>query len=190
MTEFAKTTNHKDKKITPYTYNNKINNNTAALIESIYIVFYFYIFSFNFFNAPAKYVYSTCKQSTVCFICILFVMCIFLLIFKNKDKIMTKIFIFAHIGLNIHQSFLYFVTSKGFVFIIGKLFWLHCSDNSLIQHKLYKYCSDCFVSLDLNVSSWATRFNLVLSVYVFFSLSKSWVPLTDIIWLTDCNGWS
>ncbi len=33
-------------------------------------------------------------------------MCIFALIFNNKDKIVTKIFIFAHFGLNIHQSFL------------------------------------------------------------------------------------
>ncbi len=65
----------------------------------------------------------------VCFICILcvFVMCIFVLIFNNKDKI-TKIFIFAHFGLNIHHSFLYFVSLKGFVFIIGKLFCLLCSD--------------------------------------------------------------
>ncbi len=33
---------------------------------------------------------------------------------------MTKIFIFTHFGLNIRHSFLYFVTLKGFVFIIGK----------------------------------------------------------------------
>ncbi len=32
--------------------------------------------------------------------------------------------------------------------------------------------TDRFVSLDLNVSSQATGFNLVLSVYVFFILSK------------------
>ncbi len=37
--------------------------------------------------------------------------------------------------------------------------------------------TDCFVSLDLNVSSRAAGFNLVLSVYFFF-LSKPWVPLT------------
>ncbi len=49
--------------------------------------------------------------------------------------------------------------------------------------------TDRFVSLELNVSSRATGFNLVLSVYVFF-LSKPWVPLTAIIWLTDCNGLS
>ncbi len=30
--------------------------------------------------------------------------------------------------------------------------------------------TDCFISLDLNVSSQAAMFNLVLSVYVFFSL--------------------
>ncbi len=29
---------------------------------------------------------------------------------------MTKIFIFTHFGLNIHRSFLYSVTLKGFVF--------------------------------------------------------------------------
>ncbi len=59
---------------------------------------------------------------------VLFVMCIFVLIFYNKDKIMSKIFIFPHFGLNIHHTFLYFVTLKGFVFVIGKLFWLLCSD--------------------------------------------------------------
>ncbi len=41
---------------------------------------------------------------------------------------MTTIFIFAHFGLIIHHSFLYFVTLKGFVCIIGKLVWLYCSD--------------------------------------------------------------
>ncbi len=41
---------------------------------------------------------------------------------------MTKIFIFTHFGLNIHHSFLYSVTLKGFVFIIGKLVWPYCSD--------------------------------------------------------------
>ncbi len=51
-----------------------------------------------------------------------FVMYIFVLIFNNKDKIMTKIFIFPYFGLNIHHTFLYFVTLKGFVFVIGKLF--------------------------------------------------------------------
>ncbi len=58
------------------------------------------------------------------YVCILsvFVMCIFVLVFNNKDKIMTKIFIFPHFGLNIHHTFLYFVTLKGFVFVIGKLF--------------------------------------------------------------------
>ncbi len=54
-------------------------------------------------------------------------MCIFVLIFNNKYTIMT-VFIFARFGLNIHHSFLYFVILKGFVFIIGKLFWLRCSD--------------------------------------------------------------
>ncbi len=64
----------------------------------------------------------------ICKLCV-FVMCIFVLIFNNKDKIITKIFIFAHFGLNVHHSFfIYFVTLKGFVFIIGKLFWLYCSD--------------------------------------------------------------
>ncbi len=55
-------------------------------------------------------------------------MCIFVLIFNNKDKIMTKICIFRHFGLNIHNTFLYFVTLKGFVFVTVKLFWLLCSD--------------------------------------------------------------
>ncbi len=50
--------------------------------------------------------------------------------------------------------------------------------------------TDCLVSKDLNVSSRAAGFNLVLSVYGFFLLSKPWVPLTAIIWLTDCNGLS
>ncbi len=45
------------------------------------------------------------------------------------------------------------------------------------------------VSLDLNVSSRATGFNLVLSVYVFW-LSKPWIPFTVIIWLTDCTSLS
>ncbi len=45
----------------------------------------------------------------------LYIMCIcnvylFVLIFNNKDKIMTKIFIFPHFGLNIHHTILYFVT--------------------------------------------------------------------------------
>ncbi len=44
---------------------------------------------------------------------------------------MTQIFIFPHFGLNIHHTFLYFVTLKGFVFVIGKLFWLHCSDTTV-----------------------------------------------------------
>ncbi len=32
-------------------------------------------------------------------------MFIFVPIFNNKDKIMTKIFIFSHFGLNIHHTF-------------------------------------------------------------------------------------
>ncbi len=102
--------------------------------ESIYIVYYFYICSFSFLNAPAKYTYCSIPENkTVYFICILcvFVMCIFVLI---QDKIMTKIFIFTHFGLNICHTFLYFVTLKGFVFIIGKLVWLYCS-NSLHNRK-------------------------------------------------------
>ncbi len=42
---------------------------------------------------------------------------------------MTKIFIFTHFGLNIRHTFLYFVTLKGFVFIIRKLVCLLCSNN-------------------------------------------------------------
>ncbi len=47
---------------------------------------------------------------------------------------MTTIFIFSHFGLNICHPFLYFATLKGFVFIIGKLVWLWCS-NSLQNRK-------------------------------------------------------
>ncbi len=42
--------------------------------------------------------------------------------------------------------------------------------------------TDCFVSLDLNVSSRAAGFNLVLSVYVFFvaqSRESHWLQLYD-----------
>ncbi len=42
--------------------------------------------------------------------------------------------------------------------------------------------TDCFVSYDLNVSPRATRFNLVLSVHVFFSSQRKCK--------TDCNGLS
>ncbi len=35
-------------------------------------------------------------------------MCIFVLLFNNKDKIMTNIFIFAHFGLNIRHTFFIF----------------------------------------------------------------------------------
>ncbi len=48
--------------------------------------------------------------------------------FLITNKIMTKIFIFTHFGLNIHHSFLYSVTLKGFVFIIGKLVCPYYSD--------------------------------------------------------------
>ncbi len=41
------------------------------------------------------------------------IMCIFVLIFYNKVKIMTRICIFTHFGLNITHPFLYFVTLKG-----------------------------------------------------------------------------
>ncbi len=44
-------------------------------------------------------------------------MSILVLIFNNKDKIMKNIFIFTHFELN---TFVYSVTLKGFVFIIGK----------------------------------------------------------------------
>ncbi len=43
--------------------------------------------------------------------------------------------------------------------------------------------TDCFVSLDINVSSRAAGFNLVLSVYVFFSL-KAVEPI-DCHYMTD-----
>ncbi len=59
-------------------------------------------------------------NQTVCFICILCVSSHFLI----TDKLMTNIFIFTHYGLNIRHSFLYFVTLKVFVIIIGTLVWL------------------------------------------------------------------
>ncbi len=46
---------------------------------------------------------------------------------------MTKIFIFTHFGLNIRHTFLYFVTLKGFVFIIRKL--VFCNANNLQNRK-------------------------------------------------------
>ncbi len=52
---------------------------------------------------------------------------------NNKYKIMTKMFIFTHFGLNIHHYFIFFVTLKGFVFIIGILVRLHCSDKIVKQ---------------------------------------------------------
>ncbi len=58
----------------------------------------------------------------------LYIMCIFVLIFNKQRYNNDKDFIFPHFGLNIHHTFLYFVTLKLFVFVIGKLFWLHCSD--------------------------------------------------------------
>ncbi len=47
------------------------------------------------------------KAGFICFICILyvFVMCISVLIFNNKHKIIKNNFIFAHFGLNIHHTF-------------------------------------------------------------------------------------
>jgi len=44
-------------------------------------------------------------ENKALFVLFVFLMCIFVLIFNNKDKIMTKIFIFAHFGLNIHHYF-------------------------------------------------------------------------------------
>ncbi len=43
------------------------------------------------------------------------------------------IFIFTHFGLNICILFLYFATLKCFVFIIGKLVWLWCSNSFKIE---------------------------------------------------------
>ncbi len=40
--------------------------------------------------------------------------------------------------------------------------------------------TNCLMFLDLNVLSRAAGFSLVLSVYVFFLLSKPWVPLTQL----------
>ncbi len=53
--------------------------------------------------------------------------------FFITDKIMTTMFIFTHFGLNICHPFLYFATLKGFVFIIGKLVWLWCSNSFKIE---------------------------------------------------------
>ncbi len=98
-------------------------NNTAPLIGinlcSFIFIFVHSISLMLLLNMPI-----VPENKAVCFICLLcvFVMCIFVLIFNNKVKIMTKIFTF---GLNIPHTFLYFVTLKGFHFIIGKLFWLH-----------------------------------------------------------------
>ncbi len=52
-------------------------------------------------------------------------MCFFVLIFNNKDKIMSKIVIFAHFGLNIYHSFFIFCYFERLCLIIGKLFWLN-----------------------------------------------------------------
>ncbi len=71
---------------------------------------YFYICSFNFLNALLNMPIVPENKALVCFICVLcvFVICIYVLVFNNKD--------------NIYIFFLYFVTLKGFVFVIGKLF--------------------------------------------------------------------
>ncbi len=47
--------------------------------------------------------------------------------------------------------------------------------------------TDCFVSLDLNVSSRAAGFNLVLSVYVFLTLKV--VSPIDCHYMTDRLQW-
>ncbi len=49
--------------------------------------------------------------------------------------------------------------------------------------------TDRFVSLDFDVSSRAGGL-FWFCLCMFFWLSKPWVPLTAIIWLTDCNGLS
>ncbi len=46
--------------------------------------------------------------------------------------------------------------------------------------------TDCFVSLDINVSSRAARFNLNLCVHGFFTLKYS--VSSDCHYMTDCNG--
>ncbi len=93
MTEFlffhVKTTKYKEKKILSTLERKK---NTAALIGiSLYSVYFIFI-SFNFLhflnallNMPI-----VLENKTV----LLYIMCIFDLIFNNKDQIMTKIFIF------------------------------------------------------------------------------------------------
>ncbi len=52
---------------------------------------------------------------------------------------------------------------------VGQCGWIRGKKNA-INTVQFLAQTDCFVSLDLNVSSRAAGFNLVLSVYVFFSL--------------------
>ncbi len=78
-------------------------NYAAALIginlHSIFLISVHSIYWMLLLNTPIAY--------TVCFICILcvVVMWICVLIFNKKYKIMTEIFLFTHFGLNIHHSF-------------------------------------------------------------------------------------
>ncbi len=62
-------------------------------------MFYFYICSFNFLNALLN------KTRFILFIYYVYLWCVSLLsFFNNKEKIMTTIFIFTHLGLNIRHT--------------------------------------------------------------------------------------
>ncbi len=69
------------------------------LDSEVYTVFNYYICSFNFLNATATFRKN--KALLVLFILWVFVMYIYVLIFINKDKIMTNIFILTHSALEL-----------------------------------------------------------------------------------------
>ncbi len=82
--------------------------NTVSLI-GINLVFYLFICSFSFMNAPAKYTHCSLPENKTLFILLVYyVICNVYLcsnFFYNKEKIMTTIFIFTHFGLNICHTF-------------------------------------------------------------------------------------
>ncbi len=88
---------------------NTKNNNTAALIGiNLYSVLFVYLF-IQFLECSFLLNMSIAPENKARFV--LFVMCIFILIF-NKDTTMTTIFIFAHFGLNILHSFVVWLPWK------------------------------------------------------------------------------
>ncbi len=102
---------------------------------------------------------------------------------------MKNIFIFAHFGLNIHHSFTYFVTLKGIVCIIGKLFWLHWSDKIVKptwQRIVMKLWYDIFaisptpnLKFDKNVPCWKKKF-------LTHPMLVCWSP-SLVSWFTSCT---